>query len=211
MDLIREYDSTDEDTDDDSSKDIIEDPSKDNFLWEKLAIFTSESDDPLITFRSFIRIIRDCKEDELFNQMMSYVTSAKYIPIAIEEALDKNYYAIGKAVGDVKAKFWYNKCCEEGDWKCEWFSGKQCTCENCNGLVIRQLVKVYIILSLDMKNDELIQEIEASIDETHNLSLYDTLQHVSEIYEHEILDKLQEAKSRLDANDWGYNHFFNVK
>ena len=207
MDLIREYDSTDEDIDGNYSKDIIEDPSKDNFLWEKLAIITSGCDNPLKRFMAKISNIIDCREDELFNQIMSHVTSAKYIPIAIEEALDKNYYAIGKAVGDVKETFWYNKCCEEGDWKCEWFSGKQCTCENCKGLVIRQLVKVYIILSLDMKNDELIQEIEASIDETHNLSLYDTLQHVMEIYEHEILDKLQEAKSRLDANDWGYNHF----
>ena len=211
MDLIREYDSTDEDTDDDYSKDIIEDPSKDNFLWEKLAIFTSESDHPLTTFKSFINIIRESKEDELFNQIMSHVTSENCTPMAIEEALDKNYYAIGKAVGDVKEKFWYNVYFKEGDWKCKWFSGMQCTCENCKGLIIRGRVKVNIILSLEMKNDELIQEIEASIDETHNLSLYDTLQHVMEIYEHEILDKLQEAKSRLDANDWGYNHFFNVK
>ena len=59
-----------------------------------------------------------------------------------------------------------------------------------------------------MKNDELIQDIETSIDETHNLSLYDTLHHVCQIYKHEILDKLQEAKSRLDANDWEYYHYF---
>ena len=208
MDLIREYDSTDEDIDGDYSKDIIEDPSKDNFLWEKLAIFTSESDDPLITFRSFIRIIRDCKEDELFNQIMSHVTSENCTPMAIEEALDKNYYAIGKAVGDVKEKFWYNKYCEEGDWKCKWFSGTQCTCENCKGLMIRRRVKANIIFSLEMKNDELIQEIEAGIDEIHNASLYGTLHRVSQIYKHEILDKLHEAKSRVDANGWEYYHYF---
>ena len=96
MDLIREYDSTDEDIDGDYSKDIIEDPSKDNFLWEKLAIITSGSDDPLKAFMAKISNIRDCKEDELFNQIMSHVTRAKYIPIAIEEALDKNYYAISR-------------------------------------------------------------------------------------------------------------------
>ena len=208
MDLIREYDSTDEDTDDDYSKDIIEDPSKDNFLWEKLAIITSECDDPLKRFMAKISNIIDCREDELFNQIMSHVTSENCTPMAIEEALDKNYYAIGKAVGDVKETFWYNKCCEEGDWKCEWFSGKQCTCEDCKGLVIRRLVKVNIILSLEMKNDELIQEIEASIDEIHNSSLYGTLHRVSQIYKHEILDKLQEAKSRLDANGWEYYHYF---
>ena len=209
MDLIREYDSTDEDIDGDYSKYIIEDPSKDNFLWEKLAIITSGCDNPLKRFMAKISNIIDCREDELFNQIMSHVTSAKYIPIAIEEALDKNYYAIGKAVGDVKAKFWYNKCCEEGDWKCEWFSGKQCTCENCKGLVIRRRVKVNIILSLEMKDDELIQKVEASIDDgIRNLSLYDTLYHVSQIYGHEIQDKLQEAKGRLDANDWEYYHYF---
>ena len=211
MDLIRGYDSTDEDIDGDYSKDIIEVPSKDNFLWEKLAILTirTKSYDPLKTFMVNINIIRDCKEDELFNQIMSHVRSSeKSIPMAIEEALDKNYYAIGKAVGDVKEKFWYNKYCEEGDWKCEWFSGKQCTCEDCKGLLIRRQVKVDIILSLEMKNDELIQEIEASIDEIHNSSLYRTLRRVSQIYKHEILDKLQEAKSRLDANDWEYYHYF---
>ena len=84
----------------------------------------------------------------------------------------------------------------------------QCTCENCKGLIIRGRVKVNIILSLEMKNDELIQKVEASIDGIHNLSLDDTLYHVSQIYGHEIQDKLQEAKSRLDANDWEYYHYF---
>ena len=61
-----------------------------------------------------------------------------------------------------------------------------------------------------MKNDELIQEIVSSIDETHNLSLYVRLRHASKKYEHEIIDKLQEA-NRLDANDWDYSSFSNVK
>ena len=209
MDLIRGYDSTDEDIDGDYSKDIIEDPSKDNFLWEKLAIITSECDDPLKRFMAKISNIIDCREDELFNQIMSHVTSENCTPMAIEEALDKNYYAIGKAVGDVKEKFWYNVYFKEGDWKCKWFSGTQCTCENCKGLIIRGRVKVNIILSLEMKNDELIQKVEASIDDgIRNLSLYDTLYHVSRIYGHEIQDKLQEAKGRVDANDWEYYHYF---
>ena len=36
MDLIHEYDSTD--TDEDSTEDIEEDSSKDDCLWERLAI-----------------------------------------------------------------------------------------------------------------------------------------------------------------------------
>ena len=38
MDLIHEYDSTDEDTDEDSTNDTDEDSSKDDWLWERLAI-----------------------------------------------------------------------------------------------------------------------------------------------------------------------------
>ena len=59
-----------------------------------------------------------------------------------------------------------------------------------------------------MQNDELIQKIESDIDEMDDLPLCARIHQAIEKYEHEIEDKLQEAKTKIDENEWDSSCFF---
>ena len=93
-------------------------------------------------------------------------------------------------------------------WKCEWFSGNECDCTDCKGLSVRDVVKGYIKLFLEMQNDELIQKIESDIDEMEDLPLCTRIDHTVTKYADDIEEKLQEARNKLDSNDWDYSCFF---
>ena len=69
-------------------------PDDDNFLWEKLAIMTSISNDPIEVFGGFIYLYMQSEYDELFNQMMDRISNAINKPIAIEHTIDENYDTI---------------------------------------------------------------------------------------------------------------------
>ena len=59
-----------------------------------------------------------------------------------------------------------------------------------------------------MQNDELIQKIESNIDEMEDLPLYTRIDRTIKKYEDDIEEKLQEARNKLDSNDWDYSCFF---
>ena len=69
MDLIHEYDSTDED----STEDIDEDSSKDDCLWERLAIlcFSCENLKLLEIFKGYMLLFVKSEDDELFQNIIS--------------------------------------------------------------------------------------------------------------------------------------------
>ena len=98
---------------------------------------------------------------------------------------------------------------KEGEhWKCEWFSGKDCDCEDCEGLSIRDLVEVFIKLFLEMQKDELIQNMESDIDDMEDLPFCVRIHHAIKKYKHEIEERLQEARIKLDENEWDHSCFF---
>ena len=168
---------------------------------------TSISSDPLEVFEGFIDLFMQSEDDELFNQLMDRISSAIYIPIAIEDTLDENYDAIVNAIGDKNKSFWFELGKEGKNWKCEWFTGKQCECTECGGLSIHDVVKAFIKLFLEMQNDELIQRIESDIDEMDDLPLCARIGRAIKKYEDDIEEKLQKARNKLDANDWDYSCF----
>ena len=132
------------DESDDDTVQFIESDEKgecldgDEFLWEKLAILTSISDDSIEVFEGYIDLFMQSEDDELFNQIMDRISSAIYIPIAIDHTLDKNYDTIVTAIGDK------NKSCTH------------CDCIDHGGTNICDVVKSFIKLFIDMQNDELI-------------------------------------------------------
>ena len=65
MDSIHEYDSTDEHTDEDSSKDNDADSSKDDWLWERLAIlcFSRENLKLLEIFKGYMMLFMKSESD----------------------------------------------------------------------------------------------------------------------------------------------------
>ena len=203
----------DAESDDDSVQFIESDkesecPDDGDFLWEKLAILTSISDDPVEAFAGFVALFMRSEDDELFNRIMDHVTRAKYKFLGIEEAVDDNYIAIVNAVGDAREKFWHGLKKEGENWKCEWFSGKDCDCEDCEGLSIRDLVEVFIKLFLEMQKDELIQNMESDIDDMEDLPFCVRIHHAIKKYKHEIEERLQEARIKLDENEWDHSCFF---
>ena len=176
-------------------------PDDGDFLWEKFAILTSISSDPLEVFEGFIDLFMQSEDDELFNQMMDRISNAIYKPIAIEHTLDENYDTIVEYINDKSHGFWYELGKEGKKWKCEWFTGKQCECTECGGLSIRDVVKAFIKLFLEMQNDELIQKIESDIDEMEDLPLCTRIDLTIKKYEDDVEEKLQEARNKLDSND----------
>ena len=183
-------------------------PDDGDFLWEKFAILTSISDDPVEVFTGFIALFIRSEDDELFNQIITHVTNANYTVLGIEEAINNNYKAIVNAIGNANERFWHGLRKEGENWKCEWFSGKQCECEDCEGLSIRDLVEVFIKLFLEMQKDELIQKIESDVDDMEDLPFCVRIHQAINKYKHEIEDKLQEAREKLDENEWDHSCFF---
>ena len=73
---------------------------------------------------------------------------------------------------------------------------------------VRNRVKGYIEIFLDMRNDELIQKIKSDIEEMEDLPLCTRIDLTVLKYENDLEEKLQEARKRLDSNDWDYSCFF---
>ena len=163
-------------------------------LWKNLANLTSiTDDDPIEVFKGFIEILMKSENDDLFNRIMNQtigrITNDYHKPIAIEETIDENYDAIVNAAGDEKG-FW-NELLEKGkNWKCVWFTGKQCDCVDCEGKSIRDVVRVYVKLFLDMQDDDFIQKIESDIDEIDdNSPLTVRIDHVIKRHKYDIEKK----------------------
>ena len=152
-----ELDSDGSRSDDDSIQSDSECPD-DNFLWEKLVITTSMCDNPIEVFAGYIYLYMQSEDDELFNQMIDRISNAIYKPIAIEHTIDENYNTIVEYINDKSHGFWYEIGKEGKKWKCEWFRGNKCDCTECEDLSVRDVVKEYIKLFLEMQNNELIQK-----------------------------------------------------
>ena len=93
-------------------------PDDDNFLWEKLAITTSISNDPIEVFGGYIYLYMQSEDDELFNKMMDQISNAIYKPIAIEHVIDEHYDTIVEYINDKNHGFWYEIGKEGKKWKC---------------------------------------------------------------------------------------------
>ena len=59
-----------------------------------------------------------------------------------------------------------------------------------------------------MQKDELIQKIESDIDDMEDLPFCVRIHQAINKYKHEIEDKLQEAREKLDENEWDHSCFF---
>ena len=51
-------------------------PDDGDFLWEKLAILTSISNDPIEVFEGFLDLYMQREDDQLFKQMMDCISNA---------------------------------------------------------------------------------------------------------------------------------------
>ena len=99
MDLIHEYDSTDEDTDEGSTNDT-EDSSKDDWLWERLAIlfFSCKNLKLLEIFKGYMMLFMKGENDELFQNIIGDIAETESMGMkrqdSIIHALRKNKESI---------------------------------------------------------------------------------------------------------------------
>ena len=140
MDSIHEYDSTDEDTDEDFSKDIDEDSSKDDWLWERLAILclSCENLKLLEIFKGYMMLFIKSESDELFKNIISDITETESMGMkhqdSIVYALRKNIQSIVAVVNSCnndEESFWSELSELGGTWDCHWFTGDEYSCLNC--------------------------------------------------------------------------------
>ena len=74
---------------------------------------------------------------------------------------------------------------------------------------IIKITELYIKLFLDMREDDLIQQIQSDIDvNDKDIELDDVIDKAVDTYEKDILKKLYDAKMKLDACHWNYSSFF---
>ena len=112
MDLIHEYDSTEEDTDEDSSKDIDEDSSKDDWLWERLAIlcFSCENLKLLEIFKGYMMLFMKSESDELFQNIISDIAETESMGMKRQDSI---IYALRKNKESIVAVV--NSCKDDGE------------------------------------------------------------------------------------------------
>ena len=216
MDLIHEYDSTD--TDEDSTENIDEDSSKDDCLWERLAIlcFSCEKLKLLEIFKGYMLLFVKSEDDELFQNIISDIAETESMGMKRQDSiiyvLRKNKESIVAVVNSCKddgGSFWCALKELGGSWDCHWFTGNECTCINCGGVSIIKITELYIKLFLGMREDELIQQIQSDIDvNDKDIELDDVIDKAVDTYEKDILKKLYDAKMKLDACHWNYSSFF---
>ena len=214
MDLIHEYDSTD--TDANSTED--EDSSKDDCLWERLAIlcFSCENLELLEIFKGYMLLFVKSENDELFQNIISDIAETESLGMkrqnSIIYALRKNKESIVEVVNSCKddgGSFWCALKELGGSWDCHWFTGNECTCINCGGVSIIKITELYIKLFLGMQEDDLIQQIQSDIDvNDKDNELDDVIDKAVDTYEKDILKKLYDAKMKLDVSHWNYSSFF---
>ena len=219
MDLIHEYGSTDGDTDGSSSdKNTDEDSSKDDWLWERLALlcFSCENLKLLEIFKGYMLLFIESEDDELFQNIISDIVETESMGMkrqdSIKYALRKNKASIVAVVNRCKdggESFWCELKELVGSWDCQSFSGNECTYINCGGLSIIKMTEVYIKLFLGMREDDLIQRIQSDIDANDKkIELDDVIDRAVDAYEKDILAKMYNAKMKLDACHWNYSSFF---
>ena len=119
MDSIHEYDSTDEDTDEDSSKD--------DWLWERLAIlcFSCEYFQLLERFKGYIVFFNKSESDELFQNIIGDIAETESMGMKRQDsiiyALRKNkesIVAIVNSCKDDEESFWCELSELGGTWVC---------------------------------------------------------------------------------------------
>ena len=149
MHSIHEYYSIDEDTEEDSTKD--------DFLWERLAIlgFSCESLKLLEIFKGYILSFIKSESDDLFQNIISDIAETESMVMkrqdSIAYALRKNKESIVAVVNSCKdneESFWCELSELGGTWDCHWFTGKECTCINCGGVSIIKMTEIFIKLFL---------------------------------------------------------------
>ena len=131
MDFIHEYDSTDEDTDEDSTNDTDEDSSKDDWLWERLAIlcFSCENLKLLEIFKGYMMLFMKSEDNELFQKIISDIAETESMGMKRQDsiiyALRKNKESIVAFVNSCKddgEPFWCELSELGGTWDCQWFT-----------------------------------------------------------------------------------------
>ena len=83
MDLIHEYDSTDEDSIED------EDSSKDDWLWERLAIlcFSCEKLKLLEIFKGYMLLFVKSEDDELFQKIIGDIAETESMGMKRQDSI----------------------------------------------------------------------------------------------------------------------------
>ena len=219
MDLIHEYDSIEEDTDEDSTNDTDEDSSKDDCLWERLAIlcFSCENLKLLEIFKGYMMLFIKSEDDELFQKIIGDIAEIESMGVKRQDsiiyALRKNKESIVAFVNSCKddgeVSFWCELSELGGTWDCQWFTGNECTCINCGGVSIIKMTDIYIKLFLGMRDDDLIQQIQSNIDANdEEIELDDKIDKAVDAYKKDILARLYDAKKKLDVHHWNYSSFF---
>ena len=119
-------------------------------------------------------------------------------------ALRKNKESIVAVVNSCKdneESFWCELSELGGTWDCHWFTGKECACINCGGVSVIKMAEIFIKLFLDMREDDLIQQIQSDIDASdEKIELDDVIDQAVDAYEKDILTRLYNAKMKLDVH-----------
>ena len=123
MDLIHEYDSTDEDSTED------EDSSKDEWLWERLAIlcFSCKNMKLLEIFKGYMMLFIKSEDDELFQKIIGDIAETESMGMKRQDsiiyALRKNKESIVAFVNSCKddgeVSFWCELSELGGTWDCQ--------------------------------------------------------------------------------------------
>ena len=221
-----------------SSEDPIEEEEKSeascsetdqDWLWEKLVILCyNQEEKPLDMLKGYIRLHIDSESDRLFKDIMSDVMDAELRDIprqeAIEYALKMNEDSILACVAECEESndddddssdaeeedsFWCRMAEMGGGWDCQWFTGEPCHCERCDGVSVMDTIRVIIKLFLAMQEDDLMQRIEADIEDTsEEMTLIFGTNRTVEKYGKNILAKFGDARKTLDACAWNRTVFF---
>ncbi len=183
-----------------------DDHSVNNRLWKQLVILCyNKKSEPLDMLKGYIQLHIDSESDKIFENIMSDVIDAELRDIsdqkAIEYALKENEESILASVSRCEKNgedklFWCRLAEKGGGLDCQLFTGKSCCCEKCNGLSILSTVKVAMKVFVGMRDDNLIQQIEAEIvnNMSDDLELGDVIDQVVKKYKEDNTRKITRCK-----------------
>ena len=100
---------------------------------------------------------------------------------------------------------WCKLAAKGGGRNCQWFTGKPCYCIKCKGQSILVTVMVVMKIFIGMRDDKLIQHIEADIANkvSHDgMELVVAIDQVVKEYEKDIFEKFNAAVNVLDVKGW---------
>lgn len=181
-----------------------------DWLWEKL-IELSHINKPnfLKLLKGVILLQIESESDMLFNAIMFDVINAesrcKSQDDAVEFALMKNKEAIVASINGCKDddgnSFWCVLARQNGGVNCRWFNGKICYCRSCGGKSIFERVASFIVIFIEMMEDELIQQIHADVKVMENkMELADAVCRTVDRYKGKILAKFRAVEKVIFAN-----------